>query len=249
MIFGHPRDPNLWNTKKWIDDASGFPKSERASLILIIHRDGKNIFGDDGSLAIESTERMFEALDHFRATERYEELCSYSDYINPATNETTCQIVGVSTFWNESTAIFKAQSLSDDDVLGAMSAEIYPTGGNVDHDQIIGYNKFDENGILNYGETFVVVILLPPDEDDSEAFSEDFEEDARDRMLALQDKWNAEAGNDFKVEIIAERSFDDEFTRAVTKGTCHVLSLFLQPVPPYTTSLIHFVVQIYHSFR
>ena len=223
--FEEDTSDDIWSPKgskpvihnDWIENDSNFPKDAR-NAIIIVHRDGQNIFGDDNSLALESTQRMFEALDHFRATPRYDELCSYSDYINPSTNEKTCQIVGATTFWNESTTIFESQAVSNESVLTAMSAEYYPAGGKVDHNQIIGYNKFDDNGILNYGKTFVIVLFLPPEEDGSGSFSEDFEEDAIDRMLELQDKWKAETGNDFKVEILAERSFEDEFSRAVTKG-------------------------------
>ena len=102
-----------------------------------------------------------------------------------------------------------------------MSAPFYPSGSEVDFDQIIGFNTFDENNVLNSGKTYVSVVLLPPDKDDedgSEAFSADFEEGMIDRLLDLQDKWKDERGNDFRVEIIAERSFEDEFSRAVTKG-------------------------------
>lgn len=206
----------------WVENDSNFPKSQR-SVVIIVHRDGNNLFGEDegdNSLALESTKRMFEALDQLRATDRYDELCAYSTYISPITNETTCQIVGASTFWNESTAAFEASVTSDEEALAAMSAEFYPSGSKVDFDQIIGYNKFDDNGMLNFGKTFVVVVLLPPDDEDdsSGAFSKDFEEDALDRILALQDKWNADSGNGFKLEVIADRSFEDEFTRALTKG-------------------------------
>lgn len=65
----------------------------------------------------------------------------------------------------------------------------------------------------------MTVIFLPADKEDdenSEAFSFDFEKDAIDRILELQDEWKAEDGNDFRIEIIAERSFEDEFARAVT---------------------------------
>ena len=207
----------------WVEDDSNFPQGPR-SAVIIVHRDGKNLFeegeGTDSSLALESTRRMFEALDHFRGTDRYDELCSYSTYINPITNETTCQIVGASTFWNESTAAFEVSVTSDEEALAAMSAEFYPSGSKVDFDQIVGFNRFDENGVLNFGKTFVVVVMLPPDDEDTGngAFTEKFEEDALDRMLELQDKWNSDSGHDFKVEIFAERSFEDEFSRAITKG-------------------------------
>jgi Niemann-Pick C1 protein len=203
---------------EWIDKHSNFPKEARAA-VLIVHRDGKNLFGNDvndNSLALESTKRMFEALDELRETPRYDELCTtYSKYTSPITNQTTCQIVGISTFWNESTAVFQEQATSNEAVLETMSEKFYPTGGKVDFDQIIGYNGFDENDVLNSGKTYVTVVLLPADENG--AFTEDFEDKMLDRILDLQDKWNNEAGNDFRVEIIAERSFEDEFSRALTK--------------------------------
>lgn len=203
----------------WISDHSNFPKDSRTAII-IIHRDGKNLFGDDdnNTLALESTRRMFEALDEFRETPRYDELCTFADYIHPVTGETTCQIVGASTFWDDSTATFEGQAVSDEAVLAAMSAEYYPNGGKVDRDQIIGFNEFDANGVLTSGKSYVQMVSLPPDEDNPGSFSEDFEDVAIDRILALQDKWAAESGNDFKVELLAERSFEDEFARAVTKG-------------------------------
>ena len=208
----------------WVEDHSNFPKETRASL-LIVHRGGKNLFGDDdgASLARESVTRMFEALDTFRDTSGYDEVCSHSGYINPITNVTTCEIVGATTFWNQSSTSFFETALSDEDVLATMSQQVYPSGISVDFDQIIGYNKFDDKSkLLSYGETYVIVISLPPDKDadeDSEAAAFDFEEDVLDRILDLQNKWNAQENNDFMVEILAERSFEDEFGRAVTKGT------------------------------
>ena len=217
-----PVGSNAVKHYNWVEDDSGFPSGPR-SAVIIVHRDGKNLFGEgegDTSLALESTRRMFEALDHFRGTDRYDELCGYSPYISPITNETTCQIVGASTFWNESSAVFEASVASDEAALAAMSAEFYPSGSKVDYDQIIGFNKFDDNNVLNFGKTFVIIVQLPPDDDDSGngAFSEAFEEDLLDRMLELQDKWNSDGGNGFKVEILAERSFEDEFLRSITKG-------------------------------
>lgn len=224
--FNQETDDDIWTPQgskpvehgNWIEDDSNFPKEAR-NAVIIVHRNGKNLFGEDGnSLALESTQRVFEALDHFRETPRYDELCEFTDYIHPVTKANTCQIVGISTFWNDSTSTFEADAVSNEGVLASMSAEFFPSGGVVDRDQLIGFNAFDDDGILNYGQSYVTVLFLPPDEEGSEAFSEDFESDAVDRMLDLQDKWNAESGNDFKVEIIVERSFEDEFSRAVTKG-------------------------------
>ena len=236
--FKMATDDDIWTPQgsrpiehgEWIDDSSGFPVESRTA-VLVIHRDGKSLFGDNGGdeLALESTRRLFESLDHFRATPRYDELCAYSNYTHPYTNEKTCQIVGAPTYWNDSAAILEAEVTSNQEALAAMSAKFYPFGGIVDHDQIIGYNKFDQAGILNDGQTYVTVVFLPPDKEDvdgSEAFSFDFEKDAVDRMLELQDKW-VDEGSNFKIEIIVDRSFEDEFMRALTKDLPLLPSVFL----------------------
>lgn len=232
----------------WVEDDSNFPKDTRAA-VLILHRDGSNLLGTDGSrstaatddsLALESVTRMFEALDVVRATPRYDELCTtYSDYIHPTTGATTCQVVGIPTFWNDSTAVFAEQATSDEAVLAAMSSENYPFGGEVDREQIIGYNAFDATtGILNYGETYVTVVVLPTDGEDiddsddpkADSFTLDFEEDLIDRVLALQEQWAADPANTagFRIEIIADRSFEDEFERAVTNGRFQLDLLLLE---------------------
>ena len=236
--FTSETDDDIWTPQgsrpiehgNWISDHSGFPVDSRTA-VLVVHRDGKSLFGENGGneLALESTQRLFESLDHFRATPRFDELCAYSNYTHPWTNERTCQIVGASTYWNDSSAILEAETTSNAEALSVMSAELYPFGGVVDHNQIIGYNKFDQAGVLIDGQTYVTVVFLPPDKEDvegSEAFSYDFEKDAVDRMLELQDKWTSD-GSEFKIEIIVDRSFEDEFLRSLTKDLPLLPSVFL----------------------
>ncbi|CAB9509581.1 Pick C1-like protein 1 [Seminavis robusta] len=230
--FTQETDDDIWSPAgskpvehgKWIDEESNFPKDARTA-VMVLHRDGKGLFGADETdtdMALESTKRLFESVDHFRNTPRYDELCAMSGYIHPADDGSwtnTCQIVSATTFWNDNTTTFKSEATSDEVVLTAMSADRYPSGGAVDHDQLIGYNKFTDN-ILTYGESYVTVIFLPvdkADDENSEAFSIDFEKDAIDRILELQEQWIAEEGNDYKVEIITGRSFEDEFGRSLTK--------------------------------
>jgi len=224
--FTSETDDDIWTPRgsrpvehgDWIDDKSNFPIDQRAA-VLIVHRDGKSIFGDDGNnnLALQSAGLMFDVLEEFRGTPRYDELCQYTDYIHPTDGSKTCEVVGASTFWNDTFTIFEEQATSDEVVLETMSADSFPYGGSVDHDQLIGFNKF-ENDLLVDGLSYVTVVLLPPDKEDvdgSKAFTKDFEEDAIDRMKDLQKAWKDD-GSDFKVEFIVDRSFEDEFGRAVT---------------------------------
>lgn len=229
--FKEAADDGIWTPKssrtlehgRWINGESDFPSSPRGEMI-IVHRDGKNLFGndeDDTSLALQSIQKLFEALDQFRETPRYQELCQFSDYIDFYTNEKNCEIVGASGFWKDSTETFEAEATSNEAVLAAMSKDVYPYGGDVSLDQIIGFNRLDDAGILEYGKSFVTMIQLPPQDDgvDNGVFSEEFELDALNRMLELQDLWDADGSHDYKVEIYMERSFEDEFTRAITAGT------------------------------
>lgn len=208
----------------WVDsDDSGFPKDPRYAM-LVVHRDGKNILGDDpddNELAIEGVRRVFEALDAVRDTPGYHELCAKRDYVHPVTKETTCDIVGVSTHWNDNIALFE-ELQTDQDVVEALSAKTYPSGRGVDFDQVVGFNKCDNDdtidcrleGILTSGLSYVTVVGLPG-QDETEDEAMDVESDFIDALKDMKEDWAAEKGNDFRLELLAYRSFEDEFMRAM----------------------------------
>lgn len=206
----------------WIDsDESGFPKDPRYAMI-IVHRDGKSIFGDQqNDLALEGVQRVFEALDTVRSTPGYDKVCSERDYTHPVTNETTCDIIGITEFWNDDTALFEESIETNKDVVLTMSAKIFPSGRAVDFSQIIGYDQCDNGaidctigGILTYGESFVTVIGLPG-RTEMEDEAEDFEGDAIDNLKDLRKAWAGDKENNFQLEFLFYRSFEDEFMRAM----------------------------------
>ena len=220
-----PQDTRSVKHGDWIDsDESGFPKDPRY-IMLIVHRNGKNILGDEpqGELALDGVEHVFEALDVVRsATPGYQALCLHRGYVHPVTGQTTCDIVGVSTFWNDNTTLFQDSIKSNQDVIDAMSTKTFPSGRGVDFDQIIGYNECDDGavacavgGTLTSGLSYVTVVGLPG-QDEMEDDAMDFEADVLDNLKDLQHAWEVEEGYDFRLELLAYRSFDDEFSRAIS---------------------------------
>lgn len=190
-----PRDSKPVQHGKWIDDEAGFPEEKR-EFLMFFHNHGENV-------ALE--EHMgfaFQALESVRGLPGYDEVCSESDYTDHVTKEVTCQVSGVTKFWSNDESIYR----TDDQVMATMSAELFPDDGSrVERESLFGYPTFDDNGNLNYTQSFLVVIMLP---DTDEA--EDFEESAIDVILDLDDRWRANSTINLRVEVEAHRSFDDE---------------------------------------
>lgn len=219
-----PLDTRSVKHGDWIEsDESGFPKDPRY-MVLIVHRDGKNVLGDDEwDLAQEGVRRVFNALKIVRETSPgHQVLCDKRDYVHPVTNQTTCDILGVTSYWNDSASLFLENIKSNNDVIEAVSAKTSPGGSRVNFDQIIGYNECDDGtidgvfgGTLTSGKSDVTVVGLPGKvQVEDEAL--DYEKGAIDNLRDLNAAWETEKGNDFELELLAYRSVDEEFRRAMS---------------------------------
>jgi hypothetical protein len=133
-----------------------------------------------------------------------ETVCANSTYTSRS-GESTCEITGVTNFWNDTVSIYAEQVQSDNEAIETLSAEYYPDGTPVAELNIMGYPVRDSSGLLTSAQMFTVIISLP----ESDA-SEKFESKALDIILDIRKAWKAEVGNSFKVEVAAERSFEDE---------------------------------------
>ena len=230
--FQMATDEDVWTAQgtlslkhgEWIDsEESGFPPDPRYAMI-IVHRDGQNVLGDDqveNELALEGVQRVLESLDVLRSTPMYSQLCVQRDYTHPVTNETTCDIIGISEFWNHNTSLFDESVETNQDVVDAMSVKVFPSGRAVDFNQIIGYNECDNGaitctsgGILTYGKSYVTVVGLPG-KDALEDEAKEFEGDAIDNLKDLRKAWAADNNNNFQLEFLFYRSFEDEFMRSM----------------------------------
>jgi Niemann-Pick C1 protein len=80
----------------------------------------------------------------------------------------------------------------------------------VETQAVVGKAVRNSSGLLTFAESYVIRIDLPETDE-----AEDFETNAINRILDLRAAWAAEASASFHLEIFADRSFSDEFTRAI----------------------------------
>ena len=164
--------------------------------MMFFHNDGKNVLGDATNVG-----HIFTAVDAVRGLPDYDKVCADSLYVDPETNQTDCRVWGVTKFWNNTVDLFQ----EDSDALITMSAPSFPDGSRVPEEDIYGYPDRNDDGNLTYVQSYLVVIELP----DTDA-AHDFEKPAIDVVLELDDKFHADSSIEFRVEIAAYRSFEDE---------------------------------------
>jgi hypothetical protein len=181
---------------RWIDNESGFPADGR-SFVMIFHSDGENVLGQD------EVSRVFQAVDAVRSLEGYGTMCADSHYVNDV-GTNTCEMSGITAFWNDTASIFDNQVQSDSDAIQALSAEYYPDNTPVAEKNIMGFPERESDGLLASALSYSFKIEFPDTEK-----AEKFESKALDTIIDLNDAWT-EASTTFRVEIVAARSFEDE---------------------------------------
>lgn len=198
-------DDNVWTPadskpvqhEDWIDEESGFPESNRY-FHMFFHSEGGNV------LSQGNVKRVFQAFDTVRGLEDYDAICNASIYIDEF-GDPACPIEGVTSFWNNSAAIFDSEVSSNDDAILAMSAEKYPNGEPVAEKDIMGFPERYVNGTLQSAQSYILRIEFPDNDD-----SKKFENKALDAIIELDDAWQAESKTKLRVEVAADRSFEDE---------------------------------------
>lgn len=171
---------------------------------MIVHADGENVLNRDG------VARVFDAMSLIQNASVYQEGCHWADLVGDANRVGECHIHGVSQFWNNTQSIFEEDVQTDDEIVLALTAGKYPTGEPVDIARIVGNPEMDANGTLLYAESFLIEFELPWSYE-----TEDFEWEALEALQTMQDSWVSEEGNMFRLEVVAYRSYEDEFMRAI----------------------------------
>ena len=186
---------------KWIDEKSGFPIESR-DMVFVFHAGGANDI-----LTKENGMKIFQVIDAITTLPDYDAVCARDA-------SGTCPKSGVTKFWNHSSSIFETSVASDQDYIEQISILTYPDDGTpVSVDDIFGNAQRDpSSGLLTSAQSYVVSIQFPEDADGDTVSSEEFESKALDVVFDFQEQWKNEA---FKVETFAERSFSDEFERAI----------------------------------
>eukprot|EP00538_Stauroneis_constricta_P000207 CAMPEP_0119570782 /NCGR_PEP_ID=MMETSP1352-20130426/43788_1 /TAXON_ID=265584 /ORGANISM="Stauroneis constricta, Strain CCMP1120" /LENGTH=1044 /DNA_ID=CAMNT_0007620455 /DNA_START=143 /DNA_END=3276 /DNA_ORIENTATION=+ len=207
-------EDTLWSPRRsrpmdhldWVDNKSGFPREPRF-LFLNVHIDGANV------LATAGVERVFEAVDAVRNLPGYDEVClkgTATKKSSDGSTTPTCNLFAATSFWGDDASNFDADNLTDEETLAAMSVSTYPDGTAVDIESVIGTPTYDDENILKSARIFLIRFDLPETDEALE-----FEELVLETMFDMQDDWNADSSNPYKLEVFAERSFSDEFTRAI----------------------------------
>jgi Niemann-Pick C1 protein len=197
-----PRGSNAAIDQKWIKEESGF-KPEPRWFVLLFHFEGENVLGQS------QVQRMFDVLDGIRAVEGYDEMCEASDYID-VNGVRTCEINGPPQIWNTSSAFFQSNVTSDQEAIEGLSVRFMSDLFPVVEELFYGYPQRDENDLLTSVTSYSIFIHFPHVD-----LAEDVEEKALDVVLDYQQKWKDDPESNLYVEVAAERSFPDEFTRAI----------------------------------
>ena len=199
----------------WAKNQAGFPVASNAFIVLA-HADGQDVLQNT-----QHMRRLFEVLQAIQQLPGYDTLCAQSSYTDRLTQTTTCQISSPTRFWNHNATLF-AQQVGDDAARMrlALSADEYPDGIPVDHDGILGHPQRSagaDSDIITAAVSYSLVFLLPVvDEDETAAF----EEAALEQVFALQQQEqnnNNNGGSALRLEVFADRSYPDEFQRAIVK--------------------------------
>ena len=166
---------------------------------MAFHSNGENVLGRD------QINRIFQALDTVRSLPDYKALCTQSNYVD-RDGRTTCEIYGVTKFWNHSADQFATAVLTDEQAIHAISSVTYPDGTPVDEQSVFGYPERNTNGTLTFSKLYLVGIGFPTTKE-----TETFEKVALEALLdGVRLKWQQEEWNDFFIEVSSERSFSDE---------------------------------------
>ena len=214
---------NLWTPtgvrtvehRDWIRDPkkSGYASSPR-SLIMFIHADGETV------LTRDAVAGAFEALDTVRTLHGYDKVCEDTGFVDPRTGEVTCEIFGPTKFWNESAAIFAADTT---DIIATLSARNFPEGTRVPESDLYGFPERDEStDLLTSVLGMTLTIDLPGTEN-----AKEFEKDAIDALLNLADSWDKRAPSNIRLEVLSESSFDDEIAAAIVADIPLVPAVFI----------------------
>lgn len=187
----------------WLYEQTAFTYDFR-NVDMVVHANGDNV------LTAEGISRVFAALGAVQGMPDYQEGCKWADLVGDTYQVGECHVHSVGNFWNNTPELFQEQSLSDEDVQDVLSTQNYPSGQVVDVPRVIGNAQTDENGNLVFAQSFLIEFDLPWSNDTRE-----FEWYAVEEVLALQSEWDQEDNNPFRLEVMAYRSYEDEFLRAI----------------------------------
>lgn len=219
FILWTPLDSTSLTHGNWVrSEDSGFPLDGRA-IQIIIHK--KN---EESMLTKEGMRRVFDVTDVLHSTKGFEQLCG--DFMS-SDKARSCSFQSPTRFWMNDRSLFEEQVITDDDVVIALSALSYPSGGSVHRPAIfgmagnsqpppmsLGQSNETEDILLESVVAYMVVLVLPPNPN----LALPYEASVGDRLFALRREWGRTAdghGSQFSLEFQTQRSFNDELLRGI----------------------------------
>jgi len=236
-VLWTPTPSRVLSHGDYMANQAGFPSPPRFSLFSV-HANGGNVLADPQ----EGVQRVFTLLETVTGTAGYDNVCKEATVTMKDENgDVTCGINSITKYYNYSLANFESEINNNADVLTQISQPTYPDGTPVEVKSIMGRPQYDSsNQLLTSAQIFIMNVNFP--ETDA---AYDFEEVMLDNVLALQEQWIAETGNPYRLEVFAERSFDDEFGRAIIADIPLVPLIFV--VMSIFTGLVFFRKNWVHS--
>lgn len=186
---------------KFYMEESSFPPYPKY-FFVDIHRYGQNVLSKEG------VERVFEVVNTIL------EIPGLQDYCNDAREIESCDLLSVSRFWNNSSALFESQIETDEDAIVVLSSMTFPDGRPFDPDSVFGTHSRGEDGILQTSQAFRTQLDVPRNNNER---SDEILEEGINRMMDLQKAWDEDPNNSFRLEFFTAMSFDREFSRAIVK--------------------------------
>jgi len=187
-----PVDSPSIRHREWIERESGFPDPPRTFYVLL-HRDGGNV------LDLQSMGYLFDVLDTVRNLPGYASTCT----------EYSCEIHGACRFWDFNSTYFHSIHQSHDDLVARLSSTKYDDGVPVREEAVFGFPERNAtNQQLVFVKSLPLLFQLP---NTQAAFK--FEEGA----LRVVENLAATLKNDIHLEMMAKRSYTDEYDRAIMR--------------------------------
>ena len=180
---------------------------------MVVHAQGNNV------LTVDGVSHVMDAMNVIQSMPNYQDGCHWAKVIGDSNRVGQCHVYSVTNFWNHSWSTWHEQSttLTDQDILQAVSVSHYPTTGMaVDISRILGNIRYDTTTTTNTStaltgaQSFLIEFDLP-----WSGQTPDFELEALTRLFELQEEWESDTTNIFRLEVNAYRSYEDEFLRAI----------------------------------
>jgi hypothetical protein len=207
-----PITSNANEHRYWHFYDSGLPavSTPYIPMQIILHRDGKNVVEYDG------VKRVFEVLDLATSLDGFHQICvDNSSAILVFDKIESCDVHGVSRYWNHSKAIFDKQVSETDDITTFMTNTTYMDGTIVDFDKTFGRLELDDDGVPVSAEALFLELVLPLSRIGSRSRYDQYESNLISAVADLRHLWVEEPGNDYRVEFSVPFNLPEELKDGV----------------------------------